>query len=64
MALSKKLAAAIERDNAREDAGMHADDRDTCYQHQSWAADCEGTHRTPTAGELLAEAIERDRRRG
>ncbi|MFF8784807.1 hypothetical protein [Streptomyces sp. NPDC015125] len=42
--MDKKLAAAIERDNQREDAGMHADDRDTCWTHQSWAADCEDDH--------------------
>ena len=59
--MNKKLAAAIERDNQREDAGMHADDRQTCYPHQSWAADCEDQHRTPTAGQLLAEANELDR---
>lgn len=59
--MSKKLDAAIERDNQREDAGMHADDRQTCYTHQSWAADCEDTHLRPTAGRLLAEANELDR---
>lgn len=36
----RKLAAAIERDNQREDAGMHGDDRQTCWTHQSWAKDC------------------------
>lgn len=56
--MKKKLAAAITRDNQREDAGMHADDRVTCYSHQSWAADCENQHRRPTAGQLLAEAAE------
>lgn len=61
--MNKKLAAAIECDNAREDAGMHADDRTTCYTHQSWAADCEGSHRRPTAGQLLAEHNEIQRRR-
>ena len=61
--MNKKLAAAIDRDNKREDAGMHADDRQTCYQHQTWASDCEGTHRTPTAGQLLTEVNEIQRRR-
>ncbi|WP_159047227.1 hypothetical protein [Streptomyces sp. XY332] len=28
--MDKKLVAAIERDNALEDAGMHGDDRVTC----------------------------------
>lgn len=38
--MNKKLAAAIQRDNELEDAGMHGDDRKTCCSHQSWAADC------------------------
>ncbi|GAA3032446.1 hypothetical protein FHS39_002561 [Streptomyces olivoverticillatus] len=59
--MNKKLAAAIERDNRREDAGMHADDRSTCWTHQSWAEDCEDRHVRPTAGSLLAEAREIDR---
>lgn len=59
--MNKKLAAALERDNQLEDAGMHGDDRKTCYAHQGWADDCDGQHRTPTAGALLAEANELDR---
>lgn len=59
--MNKKLAAAIQRDNQREDAGMHAEDRVTCHPHQSWAADCEDKHATLTAGRLLAEANELDR---
>lgn len=59
--MSKKLRDAIARDNAREDAGMHADDRQTCHTHQAWAADCENQHQRPTAGRLLAEANELDR---
>lgn len=42
--LSKKLYNAIERDNQREDAGMHSDDRQTCWSHQSWAEDCDDQH--------------------
>lgn len=42
--MTKKLAAAIERDNQREDAGMHADDRQTCHRHQTWASDCDDNH--------------------
>lgn len=42
--MDKKLAAAIERNNQREDAGMHADDRDTCWTHQTWASDCDDLH--------------------
>ncbi|MER7773195.1 hypothetical protein [Kitasatospora sp. NPDC096140] len=34
------LAAAIEEDDRREDAGMHPDDRRTCWTHQCWAEDC------------------------
>ncbi|MFC9240897.1 hypothetical protein ACFTZK_31230 [Streptomyces decoyicus] len=63
MAISKKLAAALKRDDEREDAGMHADDRVTCYSHQSWAEDCEGRHLKPTAGSLLAEHNELQCRR-
>ncbi|MEU0625001.1 hypothetical protein ABZ329_29590 [Streptomyces rubiginosohelvolus] len=42
--LSKKLYSAIERDNQREDAGMHSDDRQTCWSHQSWSEDCDDQH--------------------
>lgn len=42
--LSQKLYDAIERDNQREEAGMHADDRTTCWPHQSRAEDCEDQH--------------------
>ncbi|MEV6141905.1 hypothetical protein [Streptomyces sp. NPDC051992] len=42
--MNKKLAAAIQRDNELEDAGMHGDDRRTCWTHQSWAEDCEDAH--------------------
>lgn len=59
--MNKKLAAAIARDDQREDAGMHPDDRATCHQHQCWADDCEAQHTIPTAGRLLAEALELDR---
>ncbi|WP_275558519.1 hypothetical protein [Streptomyces sp. 5-6(2022)] len=59
--MDKKLAAALRRDDAREAAGMHADDRDTCHTHQCWATECEDQHRRPTAGRLLAEARELDR---
>ncbi|MGW5394739.1 hypothetical protein [Streptomyces sp. NPDC003952] len=39
--MDKKLTAAIQRDNDLEDAGMHGDDRTTCWTHQSWAEDCQ-----------------------
>ncbi|MFJ2709064.1 hypothetical protein ACIO3R_38570 [Streptomyces sp. NPDC087428] len=42
--LSQKLYDAIQRDNEREEAGMHADDRVTCWTHQSWSADCNDQH--------------------
>lgn len=52
-AMTKKLAEAIERDNEREDQGMHGDDRQTCWTHQCWAEDCEEQHTTrPTGGGL------------
>lgn len=38
--IDPRLAAALAADDAAEDAGMHADDRTTCYTHQSWAKDC------------------------
>ncbi|TBO57035.1 hypothetical protein EYS09_24830 [Streptomyces kasugaensis] len=60
--MTKKLAAALARDDRLEDAGMHADDRQTCWTHQSWAEDCEDRHARPTAGRLLAEAREIERR--
>ncbi|MER0477071.1 hypothetical protein ABR737_01630 [Streptomyces sp. Edi2] len=59
--MSKELAAAIERDDLLEGAGMHPDDRKTCWTHQTWAADCEDRHMRPTAGRLLAEALELER---
>ncbi|MFE4399098.1 MULTISPECIES: hypothetical protein [Streptomycetaceae] len=55
--ISKKLAAALARDNDKEDAGMHADDRETCFTHQAWAGDCESRHVRPTAESILFEAL-------
>lgn len=37
MDIDEPPRAAIERDNEREDQGMHAEDRVTCYQCQRWA---------------------------
>ncbi|MCX4665107.1 hypothetical protein OG453_00205 [Streptomyces sp. NBC_01381] len=34
------LAKAIEEDNRREAAGIHGDDRRTCWTHQCWADEC------------------------
>ncbi|MGW1814117.1 hypothetical protein ACWCQM_11225 [Streptomyces sp. NPDC002125] len=42
--LSQELYTAIERDNKREEGGMHADDRTTCWRHQSWADGCKDQH--------------------
>ncbi|MYW06041.1 hypothetical protein [Streptomyces sp. SID3343] len=39
-----RLAAAITRDNELEDAGMHGDDRITCWTHRCWADDCADRH--------------------
>ncbi|MCP3758730.1 hypothetical protein [Streptomyces sp. TBY4] len=49
--MDKKLAAAIQRDNDLEDAGMHGDDRKTCWTHQSWSEDCQEQpfHTQPSA---------------
>ncbi|MER5350606.1 hypothetical protein ABT093_09770 [Kitasatospora sp. NPDC002551] len=38
--MEKKLAAALDRDDAAEDAGMHPDNRETCHTHQCWAHEC------------------------
>ena len=38
--MNKRLAAALLRDDAREAAGMHPDDRQTCHTHQCWATEC------------------------
>lgn len=49
--MNTQLAAAIARDDEAEDAGMHADDRQTCHTHQTWSADCAGerVHANPSA---------------
>lgn len=61
--MNKKLAAALDLDDRREDAGMHADDRSTCHTHQSWAPDCETRHEPVTADSLLGEQRNIDRTR-
>lgn len=38
--MDRRLSDAIKRDNEQEDAGMHADDRETCWTHQTWAEEC------------------------
>ncbi|GAA2841039.1 hypothetical protein RMN57_17205 [Kitasatospora sp. CM 4170] len=45
--MDQKLAAALVED----DAGMHADDRRTCWTHQCWAEDCadDPMHTRPSA---------------
>lgn len=35
--MNPQLAAALAKDDAAEEAGMHGDDRSTCWQCQSWA---------------------------
>lgn len=44
-----ELTAQLAADSKAEDAGMHPDDRLTCYTHQSWLADCVGdpSHSNP-----------------
>lgn len=56
--MDSKLAAAIERDNALEDAGMHGDDRATCWTHQGWAVDCEAdpAHTNPSVNHYYRPA--------
>jgi hypothetical protein len=38
--MDRELAAAIERDDRFEDAGMRSDDRETCWTHQCWVTEC------------------------
>ncbi|MYZ34895.1 hypothetical protein GT002_07205 [Streptomyces sp. SID4917] len=59
--MTKGLAVAIGRDDQLEEAGMHADDRVTCWAHQTWAADCADRHAPLTVSRLLAETLETDR---
>ncbi|MFD3578022.1 hypothetical protein [Streptomyces sp. NPDC058644] len=40
--MSELLAEAIERDNRLEAAGMHGDERRTCWTHLCWADECAG----------------------
>lgn len=37
---SAELTAQLAADDQAEDNGMHADERQTCFTHQSWLADC------------------------
>lgn len=48
--MTKKLAAALARDDRAEDTGMHPDDRTTCHTHQSYEQDCadQPEHTNPT----------------
>lgn len=48
--MNQKLAA-LAREDELEDAGMHADDRTTCWTHQCWAEDCADhpMHTNPSA---------------
>ncbi|MBB4920903.1 hypothetical protein [Streptosporangium saharense] len=42
------LAEALRRDDLAEEAGMHANDRVTCWTHQCWAEECASWgHGTP-----------------
>lgn len=61
--MTKKLTAALARDDQREAAGMHGDDRDTCHTHQTWADQCDSRHQPVNAGTLLAEQRQIDRTR-
>ncbi|MER7794881.1 hypothetical protein [Streptomyces sp. NPDC097640] len=42
--MNQRLAAALRRDDAREAAGMHPDERQTCHTHQCWATECADQH--------------------
>ena len=49
--MNQELADAIRADNEAEDAGMHGDERKTCWTHQCWASECAGhpMHTNPGA---------------
>ncbi|MBB4920964.1 hypothetical protein FHS44_008117 [Streptosporangium saharense] len=38
----RDLAKALRRDDLAEEAGMHPDDRLTCWTHQCWEDECTG----------------------
>lgn len=59
--MTNSLARGIAREDALEEAGMHADERTTCYTHQTWAVECADQHVPPTAGRVLAALREADR---
>jgi hypothetical protein len=57
-----KLSAALQRDDRAEERGMHADDRQTCYQCQDWADHAHHPH--SNARISLAEYAEIKLQRG
>lgn len=59
--MTNSLARVIAREDALEEAGMHADERTTCYTHQTWAIGCADQHLPLTAGRVLAALHEVDR---
>lgn len=61
--MTSRLARTIAREDALEDAGMHADERITCYTHQAWAVECADQHLPLTAGRVLTALREADRAR-
>ncbi|WP_019061455.1 hypothetical protein [Streptomyces prunicolor] len=56
--MTSSLALAIAYEDALEEAGMHADERTTCYTHQTWAVECADRHLPLTAGRALASLRE------
>lgn len=58
----RRLSDALRRDDRAEDQGMHADDRETCFQCQSWADHAH--HPSTNARITIAEYREIKRRRG
>ncbi|MGW0868773.1 hypothetical protein [Streptomyces sp. NPDC002611] len=59
--MTNSLARVIAREDALEAAGMQADERTTCYTHQTWAVECADQHLLLTAGRVLAALREVDR---
>ncbi|MEU8828835.1 hypothetical protein [Streptomyces sp. NPDC048636] len=62
---NRKLANAIERENKAEVLdGLSADNRTTCYPHQSWTEDCTAQHSPGGTGRGMDESLDLDYIRG
>ncbi|MGW8679617.1 hypothetical protein ACWGNN_00860 [Streptomyces sp. NPDC055817] len=56
--LSDDLSNALAADNRAEEAGMHPDERKTCWTHQCWADDCaDHPMHTDPHGSVIRQAL-------